>query len=237
MLSYQNDPALKSRFMAHVQRHRELDAIAQGTYGQTNDGKWQGCAVACSLRSLDEIDGLYIKQHYNEHARLASRLGIPLVLAYLQDQIFEGLPEADALAWPSQFAAAIPVGRDLSIVWPRLALWLLTDESAGVIRFAQCERTRKSIAAVASLYARHVAGDSPTKEEWISARYAAADAAAARYADADADADAAAAADAADAADDADADADADAADAAAAARRSHYQAMAKKLLELMEAA
>ena len=215
-LSYQNDPSLKSRFCAHVERHRQLDMVVQGTYGEDDhdgEGKWRGCAVACSLRSLDEISGAKLRQHNGNHTDLAKRLGIPLVLAYLEDQIFEGLPAESAQMWPTRFAQAIPIGRDLSMVWPRLAHWLLVDEAQGVIRFANTDRTRDSIRAVAALFARHIAGDPPSADEWISARYAAAaDAdAAARYA--------------------------ADAAAADAAARSGHYEALATKLCELMAAA
>ena len=223
-LSYQNDPSLKSRFCAHVERHRQLDMLHQGSYGEAPDErgfpgpKWRGCAVACSLRSLDEIDGAVLKHTNNDHAGLAKRLGIPLVLACLEDQIFEGLPAEPAQLWPTRFAQAIPIGRDLSMVWPRLAHWLLVDEAQGVIRFANTDQTRDSIRAVAALFARHIAGDPPSADEWRSARYAAA---AARYA---------AAADAA-------ADAAAAAAAARYAARSDHYEALAAKLCELMAAA
>ena len=241
VLSYHNDPALKSRFTAHVERHRQEDMVFQGTYGDVVDGSWRGCAVACSLRSLDEIEGRPLQRDNRSHVDLAKRLGIPLQLAYLEDKIFEGLPRKEALSWPTRFAQAIPVGADMSLVWPRFALWLLVDPDAGVLRFARTVPVQRAISGVAALFARQIAGEMVTLQEWRTARsdaaaaaYAAADAAYAAYADADAAAAAYAAA-YADAA--AYAAADAAAAAAAAAARTTHYKLMAAKLLQLMSAA
>ncbi len=181
-LSYQNDPALKARFIGHVEAHREHDSVRQGTYGKTERGQWKGCAIACSMRSLDEIDGLPPKTEYNEHGRLSARLNLPLTLCYLEDRIFEGLPHELALHWPTRFARAIPVGRDLSGVWDRFALWMLVDPERGVIRFANTDQTRDAICAVADLYGRKIAGDVLPADAWRSAAAAAADAAAARWA-------------------------------------------------------
>jgi hypothetical protein len=261
MISYHNSPELKARFVGHVERHRAQDQVARGTYGTvTAGGKWRGCAVGCSLRSLDEIDGRQLVTDNNNHRDLAERLGIPLVLAHLEDRIFEGLPESEALLWPTLFAQAIPVGADLSLVWPRFAHWMLVDATAGVTRFARSDRTREAIKAVAKLFQRQLDGGSVSPEEWRAARSAAAYAAdAAAYAAYAADAAAyaadaaayaadaaaaaaaddaaAAAADAADAADDAaDAAADDDAAAAAAAAADDAADARTRHFRTMAEA-
>ncbi len=185
MIGYHGDAALKARFSAHVERHRREDAVMRGTYGEMVSGQWRGCAVGCSLRSLDEIDG---KPHrlegYGNHAELSKRLGIPLTLAYLEDRIFEGLPKAEAMLWPTLFAKAIPVGADLSLVWPRFAHWLLVDPVVGVRRLAKTDRARSGIDGVAALFARQMAGGAVTLAEWMEARSAAYAAAAAADADA-----------------------------------------------------
>ncbi len=208
MLSYQNSPELKARFVAHVERHRQLDHLRRGTYGVMEGGEFRGCAVGCAVRSLDEIDGrdLVIKQ--SPHLELAERLGIPLVLAHLQDGIFEGLPEKEAMLWPSLFAQATPIGADLSLVWPRFAHWLLVDPADGVLRHARSEAARSAINGVAALFAKQVSGEAISRAKWRNAHAAAAAYAAAAYA-----------------------------ANAVAAARSSHFKLMAEKLLLLLEQA
>lgn len=99
----------------------------------------------------------------------------------------------------------------------------------GVIQYADNDIARRAIVAVSTLFTRRANGDEPTRDEWRAA-------AASAYATAAAAADASAAdAYAAAAAYAADADADAYAADADA--KRKQYEAMADKLIELLEAA
>jgi len=176
MLSYQGDAGLKARFVGHVARHQAEDRVLQGTYGVVDgESVWKGCAVACSLRSLDEISGRELRTENKSHADLSARLGIPLELAYLEDRTFEGLSVELAREWPARFAEAIPVGRDLTMVWPRLALWMLSDPESGVLRLARTERTRAGIAGVVDLYQRWVeTGEKPAVEEWQKARASAA---------------------------------------------------------------
>jgi hypothetical protein len=162
-------------------------------------------------------------------------LGIPRVLARLADQLFEGMSAEARRSWTVRFAEAVPVGADLSSVWGRFALRLLSDPERGVAVHAR-PHVRPAVERVGALYARQVAGETIPWQEWK----AAADAAAADggVADAyDADAAAAAAYAAYAAAADAAAAAGAYAADAAAAARSDHYEWQAGVLLELMAAA
>lgn len=179
MNSYQGDPAFKRRFVRQIDAHRRADSVVQGLYGKMN-GKFRGCAVGCSIHSLDRIDGLKETRRengdggYSDHAMLSERLGIPLTLAHLEDRIFEGLSPLLAREWPGRFSRAIPVGRDLSKVWPQFALWLLTDPKHGVKQYAKTDQVRAAIDGVARLYERELSGDKPTIEEWRAARSAAA---------------------------------------------------------------
>ena len=222
MLSYQNDPALKVRFVAHVERHRVEDRLLQGLYGGLVDGEWKGCAVGCALRSLDEIDGK-TRTAYQDHEALSERLGVPLWLTRLEDSIFEGLAAEEAKLWPTRLANAMPVGRDLESVWPKLAHWLLVDPAAGVLRHARGAPSKKAIRDVAALYQRWIDGAAkPDQGEWLKARsaasaYAAYAASAYAYADASASA--------------------ADAYAYAAYARKTHWKLISEKLCELLAAA
>lgn len=246
MVSFHNDAELKNQLVANLKKHEELDQIVQGTYW--SDGK--GCAVGCSI-----VDFGGETDNHKEYERL---FGIPRALARIEDGIFEGLSVEDAKCWPGAFAAAVPVGVDLSGVVDKLMVYLLE----GVIQYAKDDGI-KAVKAVIDLYKRKISGEKIELSEWREARaaaYAAADARAA-YADAAraaraaayaadaAAADAAYAAAAYAAAYAADADAAyadayayatyaADAADAAAAyARQTTRKQQADKLIELLKAA
>jgi hypothetical protein len=237
MIAFHGVATLRDATLAQMQAHVDADAIVRG-YGYWSDGK--GCAVGCLTH--DSGGG---------HSSYPTRWGIPEVLAHLEDQLFENLPLDEARLWPMRFLAAIPLGAELAMVWPRFALALLSDCQHGVRRLTrEGSPQRAGVDGVARLFERQIAGDQPTTEEWrVAAAYAAAAvgavaayeaAAYAAYAAA-ADAFAAAAAPAvaayayADAA--AAAAAAADAAAPAPAARRAHYSWMSQTLLSLLASA
>jgi hypothetical protein len=182
LIAFHGDVKVKAKYEARIHAHKLADQIIHGTYWE--DGK--GCAVGCTI-------------HSDNHAEYETLLGIPRILARLEDGIFEALPNERALEWPGQFLKAIPVGADLSGVWPKFAQWLLTDPENGVIKFSKTQNTKDAIQAVSDLYRDGCADP----ETWVKARIAAyvaadvayaADAAAAVYATATAHASAAAAA-------------------------------------------
>ena len=226
MLAYNNDESLKQSILAEMAGHREADRLVQG-HGYWEDGK--GCAVGCLIKSGD-------------HREYETRFGIPCALAFLEDRIFEGLPEAEAQIWPERFLNAIPTGADLSMVVSKLMYWLMTDPD-GIRKHARPDEL-KAIEAIAELYKNRLHGKEPSIENWLSARNAAAyDVAAyaayaaayyAYYAAADAAYYAAAAAYYA-------ADTAAYAADAAAyaadadVARKTSFVRIADKLIEILE--
>jgi len=231
MLAYHNRPELKSAVLAQLAQHREADRIKKGHYWE----RGKGCAVGCTLESLRQIEGLAELAHA-DHALYERYLGVPMMLARLEDGLFEALPNGTSQAWPERFAAAIRPGADLSMVGPKFLHWLLSDADGPVQR--QCAKRlalAASVQRVIDLYARWIAGAKPSDTEWREAsdvawrlRAAAADAA-------DAAAAAAyAAAAAADAAADAAYAADAAAAAADAAAERIRQ---ADALIALLEAA
>jgi hypothetical protein len=220
---------VKEKFLLRVRAHREADELIRGTYWE--NGK--GCAIGCTI-------------HSGNHADYERLLGIPLILARLEDGIFESLPNGSAMLWPERFLSAIEPGADLSLVWPRFAVWMLVDEKWGVLQFAKTKRSRKAIQDVADAYQSAVNG-AEKFPDWVALRnaaaavvaaaHSAADAASARWAAAAAVvASARWAADAAAAAAAAVASAHS-AADAAAAASARWRSAQAEKLLELMAAA
>ena len=171
MIAYHGDPKQKTKILSQLRRHAKADQLVKGKYREAG----KGCAVGCTI-------------HNGNHAEYEPRFGIPRELAHLEDRIFERLDNGDSQKWPIRFMSAIKPGADLSGVWPDFAVWLLTDPAAGVLRFAKADRTRKSIQAVADLYAQRV----PKRDaRWSMARI---EARAAADASADADASASAAA-------------------------------------------
>jgi hypothetical protein len=247
--AYHGDAELKAKHIRSLLAHKRADSILQGTYGEFHgNGKaWKGCAVACSLRSMLKARGEFDRKResYGDHEELAKLMGAPLELFHLQDRIFEGMAPELAREWPLRFAHAIRPGADLSLVWPRFAVIILSDPERGVQRHAS-ERGKSAIAAVCALFERRIAGLEPSSEEWAAAASAAwaaaaeaaAEAAAARAAEAAARAAASAARAAASAAWAAEAEAWAAEAEAwAEAAEAAHYSWMSDVLVGLLEAA
>lgn len=197
-VAFHNKKATKRKYIDRLKSHATADEIIKGRYWE----KGRGCAVGCTI-------------HSGDHQQYETELGIPTHLAYLEDVIFERLPNGASKEWPVRFLSAVRVGADLSLVWPKFAVWLLIDPKDGVIRFANTDRTRECTKNVAALWQRVIDGESieSLKDEFAAA--------------AAADAWRAAAATAADAA----------AWRAAATADADAWRAMSDKLIELLEAA
>lgn len=114
MLSYHSDAAIKARYLERVAGHADADEIIKGRYWEAG----KGCAVGCTI-------------HGETHADYERELGIPQMLAWLEDVIFEGLPNRLAKTWPERFLTAISPGKDLSRVGWQFLHWLLTESGLG----------------------------------------------------------------------------------------------------------
>jgi hypothetical protein len=121
MLAYHNDPALKKAVLAQMAAHAAADELIKGEFWEGG----HGCAVGCLTHNSS-----------GGHEEYPARWGIPTALAYLEDGLFEELPLTTAKRWPVRFLNAIPVGTDLSLVWTRFALEILTDPERGVAQHA-----------------------------------------------------------------------------------------------------
>jgi hypothetical protein len=179
LIAYHGKREIKEKFLARVTEHEKLDHIVQ-LYGYWKNGK--GCAVGCTLEMDDTIG--------NIHAQYETQLGVPRILARLEDGIFETLPKARAKTWPREFLTAIEPGADLHNVWPQFAMWLMEDPKWGVINFAKTDEQRETIKAVADMYrhgspdlatAKKVCDDADDAETACNAAYTARSAAFAAY--------------------------------------------------------
>jgi hypothetical protein len=152
LIAYHNDPAEKVAILAQLAAHRAADELVKGIYWQ--DGK--GCAVGCTI-------------HGNDHSEYERRWNIAKILARLEDRIFEGLPNGIAKEWPERFMGAIAPGADLTMVWPRFAHWMMTEE---VPPRTKNKRSLASLAAVGALYREWIDGAKPAARRWDSERRA-----------------------------------------------------------------
>ena len=173
MLAFHGNSNTKANYVERVKAHAIADEIVHGTYWR--NGK--GCAIGCTI-------------HGSDHSCYETELGIPRILARLEDRIFEGMRNGDSKEFPLRFLSAIEPGADLSLIWYQFAHWLLVDKTDGVLRFAKTDRTKEAIIGVASLFNRAQQGLTVEAIEWSDAKRKARAAAAAHAADA-ADADAA----------------------------------------------
>ena len=233
MLAFHNDATLKARKLDQVRAHEAADEIVKGQYWE--HGK--GCAVGCTV-------------HSGDHRAYETEMGIPVMLARLEDRIFEGMSNEAAKRFPARFITAAPVGADLSLVGWQFLSWLVEDvverhgtgtvkdacaDAIAVLRSkAAGENVSTADAETARRKARTAANAAAAAYAADAAAYAAAAAANAAAAAAAANAAAAAAYAAAATAN---AAAAAYAADAADADRRKAYDRQAEKMLELMAAA
>lgn len=228
MRAFHNTTDIKVAKLAQIHAHQAADEIVKGIYWE--NGK--GCAVGCTVHSAS-------------HAAYETEMGIPRMLASLEDSIFEGLPNAEAKTFPARFIEAIPVGADLSLAGWQFLHWLVVDVNArhgtdatkvavvDAIEILRKKATGEEVNPVAAREAARTARAAAYADAAYAAAAAAAavDAVDAAYAYADADAAYVAAAYAADAA--AAYAADAYAADAAYA-RQGTYSRQAEKLIEIL---
>jgi hypothetical protein len=170
--AFNGSKKLKRRLLEEVTWHREHDHLAKGSYGTGVGDAWKGCAVGCSIASLNKLRG---EEHDTaDHAHFES-VGVPRQLAFLVDYLFENLPMEDAQQWPERFWTAIRPGADLEMVHIRFIHWLLVD-ALGPNKQERIEECTL-LNACAALYGRWLGGDKPTNQEFLdlAARAALAD--------------------------------------------------------------
>lgn len=147
LIAFHGSPAIKEKYLARIRAHVAADELIHGT-GWSN-GK--GCAVGCTLNA-----------YY--HAAYETELGIPMILAHLEDNLFEAMHNGESKTWPERFLQGIPVGADLEMVWPRFALWLM-DEVAKV-----AGTSKGVVEAVRELYREWIeTGVKPSLDRWAEA--------------------------------------------------------------------
>jgi len=113
LIAYHGSESEKWQILLQLDAHARADELVKGKYWENG----RGCAIGCTIHGAD-------------HAEYEPRFGIPQMLARLEDQIFEGLPNEEAKRWPIRFMGAVRPGADLARVGWQFMHWLLTDEKA-----------------------------------------------------------------------------------------------------------
>lgn len=109
------DPRLTAAdFAAGMRVHAEADDLIRGTYGDTDSGRFRGCAVGCNIEVVTTRLGVEIER--GDHETLGETIGVPAELLYLQDALFEGLQGDASSQFAVAFASALRDGQDLSRV-------------------------------------------------------------------------------------------------------------------------
>ena len=166
LLAYHGDPAIKRKYLSRLRAHRKADELVAGVGFNQNGKSVQGCAVGCTFDKYD-------------HSRGPVEIGVPAVLIHLEDAIFEGLSRTgtrnEHLAFPESFLSIIRPGADLSMVWPRFALWMLDGPRGPIPAKARNHPTVKAaIDRVSSLYLAWIKTNvKPSACQWDAAGNAA----------------------------------------------------------------
>lgn len=113
-------PISKAVFVEEMQWRLDQDHLMQGTYGSLYSEGFRGCAVGCSIKSINKrLDEAF---PLCSHRDMAAALGWPLWLAQLADDVFEGLDDEACKRWPLELATAVPEGADLEpLKYPLMA--------------------------------------------------------------------------------------------------------------------
>jgi len=154
MLAFHNDKKVKAQFTKRLRDHHKADDLIQGSYW--SNGK--GCAVGCTLED---------KGGQGKHSEYETQLGIPRVLAKLEDRIFERLTPAEAKDFAVNFLKVIPVGADLTHVWEHFMAWLMDDMMARPRRKELPNYVKDFIQLARGLFKEQAEGN---KVAWEAAR-------------------------------------------------------------------
>lgn len=154
MKTFTNTKQTKNEALIMMREHERLDHIVQGAYTSWKNGVFKGCLVGCATNG--------------NHAGFEPEFGIPWRIAWLADDIFEGLSVNDAKKFPVKFFETVPEGVDLSRVHDQWCAWMLGDEVDGLTAISK----KPSVAVMAALFKRAASGDEPTEKEWNDAAQA-----------------------------------------------------------------
>jgi hypothetical protein len=122
-IAFHNDPEVQSRMLAAVDTHVKQDRVVQGFYGEGSGEKFRGCFIGCTVHAFDGN----ATDKFNDVDRVFDAYGFPTMLTLLCEQIFEGLPSADAPSFFKAVPNALNLGSDISLVVWKFLHWMAVD--------------------------------------------------------------------------------------------------------------
>ena len=146
-------------FTEVAERHAAQDMLRKGIYGKMN-GQFRGCSIGCFLYDYEPD---VATDHVNVHARLAKHTGIAKWALYVQDYLFESLP--NPAEWHVECAKAYDA---FSGDWDQAAHRFMARVQREVVANPTEHNER-----VAALHDRAASGDMPDADEWSAAESAA----------------------------------------------------------------
>ncbi|MDB6035974.1 MAG: hypothetical protein JWM16_6312 [Verrucomicrobiales bacterium] len=160
----------RAEMVIAAKAHFAADMLMKGTYGVGSGKKFKGCSVGCLAHEIAPR-----KQSYPNgvHAFVADHYGYPSWLAYLQDTIFEGLPngpQGENSKWHVQLAetlAKLPADFDWDFALHRVHAAILR------ISYRTAGSAKEVVQHVLELHERAGRGEDISDEIWSAARSAA----------------------------------------------------------------
>lgn len=152
--------------------HYAADMLLKGTYGEKIKGGFKGCSVGCHLFHIrPDLDSFAVSIMGEKYKIVADYYDYPEWLAFLQDTIFEGLPNGESSKWHVQLAEAI-ASRDGAIDWQET----LHRVHIGILRvsYKTAGTAREVVQRVIDLHERAAFGEAIGDELWSAARRVAA---------------------------------------------------------------
>jgi hypothetical protein len=150
-LAFVNSTYTKAEAVAIAEQHYLQDSYLKGTYGEETSTGWKGCSVGCMAKG--------------KHDDYPELFGVDPRIAYLSDQIFEGLPSPDYKDWTVKLFESVKEGIDTSQVWYRFTYWMLADAEHRVCGHSQ----NPAVTAVAELFRKAAEGAEGSPTEWKTA--------------------------------------------------------------------
>lgn len=150
--AFHGKQAIKTKYLKRVSAHEKADEIEKGYYWK--GGK--GCAVGCTIEGLG-------------HYRYETELGIPALVAHLEDALFEATPSEFAKTFPRRFLESVPVGADLSLVPEKLVVWQFEDKKYGLKHTKEVKEDKQLYTVfeeVVDLHKKVIAGETITDAIW-----------------------------------------------------------------------
>ena len=157
LIAFHNDPEIKTKYINKVRAHREADELIKGEIIGKMDDEFRGCGVVCTV-------GEY------RHSAYPEKLGIPEVLARVEDYLFEQLPDELSQMWPERFLEAIKPGADLSHVHGKFLSWTLLDDQIGFWKVWKNKEDQNAFIQFGEFIAYIATDEAFNKQKWNAVR-------------------------------------------------------------------